>query len=81
MMMENSLKIAKFLEGHPKVERVNHPGLSSHKNHKLSLRQSSGHSGLMSFAVKGNVSSFVDELKIISNAASFGGCESLVELP
>lgn len=82
-LMENSIKVAEFLESHPKVQSVNHPALKSHPQHKLALKQSSGHSSLLSFTIKepGSSLKFVENLKIFSNAASFGGCESLAELP
>jgi cystathionine gamma-lyase len=81
--MENSMKVATFLENHPKVKSVNHPGLSSHPQHKLALKQSSGHSSLLSFTIidTGSSMKFLGSLQIFCNAASFGGCESLAELP
>lgn len=81
---KNSLKIARFLETHPFVTKVNHPGLESHPYHKLAIRQATGHSGIMSFAIKGGipeVTKFFDYLKIIILAASLGGVETLVASP
>jgi len=82
--MKNALAVAKFLEGHPKVSKVLHPGLPSHPQHTLALKQSSGHSGLISFYIKegaGNPVKFLQELKIFSLAESLGGYESLSEIP
>jgi len=82
--MKNALRVAKFLEAHPKVEKVLHPGLPSHPQHALALKQSSGHSGLISFYMKegsGNASQFLKNLKIFKLAESLGGYESLAELP
>jgi len=82
--MNNALKAAKFLESHPKVEKVIHPGLPSHPQHKLALRQTGGHSGLFSFYIKagaGCPSKFLTNLKIFTLAESLGGYESLAEIP
>ncbi|XP_058448505.1 cystathionine gamma-lyase-like isoform X2 [Malaya genurostris] len=81
----NSLAIAKFLEGHPKVKRVLHPGLPSHPQHELAKRQSNGHSGIMSFYLNGDgleeSTLFLKSLKVFTLAVSLGGFESLAELP
>jgi len=82
--MEHSLKVAEYLLDHPKVEAVFHPALPSHPTHVLAKQQSSGHSGLMSFRIKegeGTALEFIKKLKLFQNAGSFGGCESLVEIP
>ncbi|XP_035787759.1 cystathionine gamma-lyase-like [Anopheles albimanus] len=80
----NSLAVAKFLEGHPKVERVLHPGLPSHPQHELAKRQTYGHSGIMSFYIRGGLeeaSVFLKALHVFTLAESLGGYESLAELP
>uniref|UniRef100_A0A2M4CUB2 cystathionine gamma-lyase n=1 Tax=Anopheles darlingi TaxID=43151 RepID=A0A2M4CUB2_ANODA len=80
----NSLAIAQFLEGHPKVERVLHPGLPSHPQHELAKRQTYGHSGIMSFYIRGGLeeaSVFLKALHVFTLAESLGGYESLAELP
>ena len=82
--MKNALQVAKFLQAHPKVEKVLHPGLPSHPQHQLALEQSSGHSGLISFYIKegaGSPSQFLKNLKVFTLAESLGGYESLAELP
>lgn len=61
---------------------VLHPGLPSHPQHELALKQSSGHSGLISFYIKnGSGDKFLQNLKVFSLAESLGGYESLAELP
>lgn len=83
-VMESSLKVAEFLLEHPKIDVVLHPALPSHRGHDLAKKQCSGHSGLMSFRIKDDAGSgqeFLRQLKLIQNAGSFGGCESLAELP
>uniref|UniRef100_A0A1Q3F233 cystathionine gamma-lyase n=1 Tax=Culex tarsalis TaxID=7177 RepID=A0A1Q3F233_CULTA len=80
----NSLAVAKFLEVHPKVERVLHPGLPSHPQHELAKKQTYGHSGIMSFYIKGGLeesSAFLKALQVFTLAESLGGYESLAELP
>jgi cystathionine gamma-lyase len=80
--MKNALKVARFLEAHPKVAKVLHPGLPSHPQHEIALKQTSGHSGLIAFYVKeGDSSVFLQKLKVFSLAESLGGYESLAELP
>jgi len=82
--MKNALRVAKFLEAHPKVDKVLHPGLPSHPQQALAMKQSSGHSGLISFTVKegqGSASELLKNLKIFKLAESLGGYESLAELP
>jgi len=84
MHMHNALTVSKFLEAHPKVSKVLHPGLPSHPQHELSLKQCSGHSGLISFYLKegsGSPVKFLQNLKIFALAESLGGYESLAEVP
>ncbi|MGB6524000.1 MAG: aminotransferase class I/II-fold pyridoxal phosphate-dependent enzyme [Candidatus Acidiferrales bacterium] len=81
---ENAMAIAKFLERHRKVARVNYPGLASHRDHKLARRQMSGFGGMLSFDLKGGIAAarrFGDRVRLFSLAASLGGVESLVILP
>ena len=48
---KNAMAIAKFLSEHPKVEKVNYPGLESHPQHDLAKKQMSGFGGTLSAAV------------------------------
>ncbi|XP_029167300.1 cystathionine gamma-lyase [Nylanderia fulva] len=79
--MKNCLAVAKFLESHPCVERVFHPYLPSHPQYELTLKQTTGHSGMVSFYIKGDVKKFFKALKVFTLAESLGGYESLAELP
>lgn len=79
--MKNCLAVAKFLESHPCVERVFHPYLPSHPQHELALKQTTGHSGMVSFYLKGDARKFLKALKVFILAESLGGYESLAELP
>ncbi|XP_050913883.1 cystathionine gamma-synthase 1, chloroplastic isoform X1 [Lathyrus oleraceus] len=76
--------MAKFLEAHPKVKRVYYPGLPSHPEHELAMRQMTGFGGVVSFEIDGDLETtikFIDSLKIPYIAPSFGGCESIVDQP
>ena len=77
----NALALAQFLERHPKVERVNYPGLESHPQHALARRQMSGFTGMMSVELKGDsgaVDGFVSSLRLAKCAVSLGGLATLV---
>ena len=81
---ENALHIARWLEGHPQVLRVNYPGLASHPQHELAQRQMLGFGGMISFEIKGGVEvagRLVENTKLFLLAESLGGVESLIELP
>ncbi|XP_018315201.1 putative cystathionine gamma-lyase 2 [Mycetomoellerius zeteki] len=79
--MKNGLAVAMFLDSHPNVEKVIHPLLSSHPQHQLALTQQTGHSGMVSFYLKGDSKRFLRALKVVILAGSLGGLESLAELP
>ena len=78
---ENARAVAKFLEEHPRVEKVYYPGLPSHPDYELAKRQMSGFGGMVSFQFKGvyaDVDKLVRRFKVFSLAESLGGVESLV---
>lgn len=78
---ENAMKLACFLEKHPKVEKVLYPGLKSHPQYELGRRQMTGYTGLMSFVPKGSpedIMKFVNNLKYFQLGCSWGGFESLI---
>jgi cystathionine gamma-lyase len=82
--MKNGLAVAKFLEQHPLVEQVLHPGLPSHPQHKVALSQASGFSGMLSFYIKGGIGEatrFLQAIKVFCLAESLGGFESLADHP
>lgn len=81
---ENAGAIARFLEQHDKIERVHYPGLPSHCDHAVALRQMSGFGGMVSFEVRGGLdgaSKLIDALRVPYIAPSMGGVESLIEQP
>ncbi len=82
---ENGLRVAQFLENHPRVERVYYPGLDSHPYHQIAKQTMRGYGGLVTFLVKGadwrQTADIVDAAKIPRIAPSLGGVESLIEQP
>jgi len=81
----NALSIARFLESHPKVQRVIYPGLASHPHHELARRQmQGGFGGIISVVLKGGLADarrFLERCHLFSLAESLGGVESLIEHP
>ena len=81
----NGLIVAEWLETHPKVSRVAHPGLKSHPQHELAQRQMSGSSSLFSFDLATEdavaIKRFFDGLKLFGRGVSWGGHESLIFAP
>ena len=81
---ETALAVARWLEQHPRIERVWYPGLPSHPDHAIAWKQMSGFGGVISFEVRGaleDASRFIDRMEIPYIAPSLGGVDSLVEQP
>jgi len=81
---QNAMKIAQWLEKHPKVAKVTYPGLESHPQHQLARKQMKGFGGMMTFDIKGGLEAarkFLQTVKIFACAESLGGVESLIEHP
>ena len=77
----NAQKIAEFLAQHPKIERVNYPGLPNHPGHDVARRQMKAFGAMISFEVKGGYESgkkVMDRVKIFARAASLGDTRSLI---
>ncbi len=80
----NALALARFLESHPRVERVHYPGLESHPQHELARRQMRGFTGMLSFELRGTYEEaerVISSLRLATYAASLGGYETLVVHP
>jgi len=80
----NALAVARFLESHPKVERVCYPGLESFPQYELARRQASGFGALAWFEVKGGVTAgkqLMDSVTLWTLAENLGSVESLVTHP
>ena len=79
---QNALAAANYLEAHPRVERVNYPGLPSHPQHDLMREQTTGTGGVLSFSLKDDrVESVLHGGKLIRFAESLGGTTSLITYP
>ena len=82
---ENGLAVARFLESHPRVEKVYYPGLESHRDHEIAKTYFRGFGGLVTFLVKDAdwraTADVVDAARIFRIAPSLGGAESLIEQP
>lgn len=76
---ENGLAVAQFLEQHPKVSKLYYPGLKSHPQYELAVKQQKGFGSMMSFDIgtRENAAKFLGAIKIFLNAESLGGVESL----
>jgi cystathionine gamma-lyase len=81
---KNALLVAKYLENHPKVDRVVYPGLKSHPQHNIAKKQMLGFGGMITFFIKGDLkksNKFLSTVKLFALAESLGGVESLIEHP
>jgi cystathionine beta-lyase/cystathionine gamma-synthase len=82
---ESALRLARFLSGHPSIERVHYPGLPEHAGHAVAARQmSGGFGGMLAFDVAGGRSAaraFVEELELVRLATSLGSVETTADLP
>jgi len=84
MHCENALKVAIFLDGHPKVAKVNFPGLPCHPGHELAKRQMNAFGAMLSFEIAGTpqeAMTFGRKCRLFKMAASLGGIESLLAYP
>ena len=80
----SGLKIAAWLERHPKVRRVFYPGLASHPQHALAKKQMRAFGGMISAELNGTLDDarrFLERCQLFALAESLGGVESLIEHP
>lgn len=81
-ILSNSQQLAEWLEAHPKVERVNYPGLKSNPNHENGKRYlKGGFGGVLSFDLKGSrdrASAFVNSLELLSHLVNVGDNKTLI---
>ena len=78
----SGLKVAQFLEDHPAVEKVYYPGLPSHPDHAVALKQMTGFGGVVSFELAGGkdlTSKFIDLVKLPYIGPTLGGVESIIQ--
>ena len=80
---ENAMKLAEWIDNHPKVQKVNYPGLKSNPFHDVHFSQATGAGSILSFTT-GDVNfskTIVEETKLFKITVSFGGVTSLISLP
>jgi cystathionine gamma-lyase len=80
----NALAVAEWLQQDPRVDSVLYPGLESHPQYELAMRQMDGFGGIVTFFIQGDIEtarSFLERCEIFALAESLGGVESLVDHP
>lgn len=81
---ENALKLAEFLEQHKNVNRVYYPGLKSHPQHELAVKQQSGFGGVLAFDMQGGKKAawnLIDNTNLLSITANLGDTKSTITHP
>ena len=81
---KNALEVAKFLEGHKNVIKVNYPGLESFPQRELAKKQMDLPGGMIAFEVKGGLEAgkkLLNSLELCTLAVSLGDCETLIQHP
>ena len=81
---DSAIRIAHFLETHPAVERVNYPGLESHRGHRHAVELFDGFGGVLSFELIGDTAdadAFIKKTTLPIVAPSLGGVETLITRP
>ncbi|XXQ30197.1 Cystathionine gamma-lyase [Plasmodiophora brassicae] len=81
---QNSMIVAQFLESHEKIDRVVYPGLASHPQHDIALKQMRGFGGMITCYLKGGLAesrTFLENLHLFKCAESLGAVECLAEHP
>jgi methionine-gamma-lyase len=81
---ENSQIIAEYLEKHPLIKKVIYPGLKSHPQYELGLKQHKGHGGMITFEMAGGFEAgqiLMNSVKLCQLAVSLGGVETLIQHP
>ena len=80
----NAMKIAQFLQEHPKVKAVHYPGLETHPQHKIARSQMRGFGGMLCIELEGGLkeaSEVLEAFQLIYRAASLGDVQSLASIP
>lgn len=80
----NGQEVAEFLAHHPRVERVNYPGLPNHPQHRLARHQMRGGGGMLSFVVSGGMEGaghVIDSFRLITHAVTFGTSRTICMHP
>ena len=80
----NAMRVAEFLNKHPKVRKTMYPGLPEFEGHEIAKRQMSGFGAMIAFEIDGSLEDakrFVEGVELAQLAVSLGDCETLIELP
>ena len=80
----NALKIAQWLQAHPKVVKVYYPGLATHAGHDIAKKQMQYFGGMIAFEVTGGIKAgraVMDNVQICTLAVSLGDCDTLIQHP
>ncbi len=81
---KNAMKVAEWLENHPKVEWVKYPGLKSHPQYELGKKQMTGFGSMIACELKGGLEAgktLMNNVELFQLAVSLGGVESLIQHP
>ena len=81
---ENAMKVAEYLNAHPKVSKVYYPGLEDHEGYKIAKKQMTGFGGIMSFELKGGFEAgktLLNNVEMCALAVSLGDTETLIQHP
>ncbi|MDG1433814.1 MAG: aminotransferase class I/II-fold pyridoxal phosphate-dependent enzyme [Saprospiraceae bacterium] len=81
---ENAISLAKFLESHPEVLKVNYPFLESHPSYQVAIKQMSQGGGLVTFEVKGGLKQgieFLNAMEMLSLSANLGDTRTIATHP
>ena len=81
---QNGQAVAEWLENDPRIRQVWYPGLKSHPDHEVAVRQMNGFGGVVTFEIETDLQGamrFIDATRVPYQAPSLGGVESLIELP
>lgn len=81
---ENAMKVAEFLEQHPKVNRVKYPFLKSHPQHEIAKKQMKAGGNIVAFEIKGGLEAgrnFLDKIKLCSLSPNLGDTRTIVTHP
>ena len=81
---ENAIKVARWLEKHPAIEKVDYPFLPSHPQYELAKKQMKAGGGVISFEMKGGYQAgkaLMDHVQLCSLAVSLGDCDTLIQHP
>jgi cystathionine gamma-lyase len=80
---QNAMQIADFLNKHENIDKVYYPGLDTHPNHSIAVKQANGFGAIVSIVLSSNIDPtiFCKRLELFSLAESLGGVDSLIEIP